>query len=103
MIKTISENEARLLRKLLPKYYLYIQAHPYTLLSRIFGFHQLKIFKSKTEFTKIYLVTIVNIFRSGLDIDFRYDIKGIHSLRFQDPFMEDKHKKVKTKMFKTIQ
>ncbi|CAD8064266.1 unnamed protein product [Paramecium sonneborni] len=76
MIKTISENEARLLRKLLPKYYQYVLTHPYTLLSRIFGFHQLKIFKSKTEFTKIYLVTIVNIFRSGLDIDFRYDIKG---------------------------
>ncbi|CAD8145891.1 unnamed protein product [Paramecium octaurelia] len=76
MIKTISENEARLLRKILPRYFKYVQTHPYTLLSRIFGLHQLKIFKSKTEFTKIYLVTIVNIFRSGLDIDVRYDIKG---------------------------
>jgi len=65
--------------------------------------HQLKIFKSKTEFTKIYLVTIVNIFRSGLDIDVRYDIKGIIIIRLKDLFMEDKHKLILIKKVKIIQ
>lgn len=39
MIKTISEDEANLLRRILPKYYFHLKNNPNTLLSRIFGFH----------------------------------------------------------------
>ena len=36
----------------------------------------MKIPISKTEVEKVYLVVICNLFETGLEIDFRYDIKG---------------------------
>lgn len=76
MIKTISKDEGKLLKRILPSYFNHVNKNRNTLISRIFGFNQLKIRRGKGEFNKIYLITIVNVFRSGLDIEFRYDIKG---------------------------
>lgn len=76
MIKTISTLEAKFLKRILQNYYRHIETNPQTLISRIFGFHMMKIFKSKSEVQKVYLIVIVNVFRAGMEIDFRYDIKG---------------------------
>jgi hypothetical protein len=46
------------------------------MISRIFGFQKMKIFKSKTETEKVYLIVMCNLFETGLEIDVRYDIKG---------------------------
>lgn len=75
MIKTISKDEAKLFKRILVNYYKHLSTHYNTLISRIFGFHQMKIFKSKKDIKKVYLVVIVNLFQH-LEIDFRYDIKG---------------------------
>ncbi|KAM3132411.1 hypothetical protein pb186bvf_015511 [Paramecium bursaria] len=72
MIKTISKNEALFFKKILPNYYNHLRGYKNSLLGRIFGFHQIKTNKGD----KIYLISIVNVFRSGIELDFRYDIKG---------------------------
>lgn len=79
MIKTISVDEAKFLKRILESYYTHISNNFNTLISRIYGFHKMKIFKSKNDVQKIYLTVIVNVF-SNLEIDFRYDIKGIKYL-----------------------
>lgn len=76
MIKTISVLEAKFLKRILSNYYHHLSANRETLISRIFGFHMMKIFKTKTDLQKVYLIVIVNVFRAGLEVDFRYDIKG---------------------------
>ena len=36
----------------------------------------MKIYLSKTETKKVYLIVICNLFETGLEVDMRYDIKG---------------------------
>lgn len=76
MIKTISVLEAKFFKRILENYYQHLNKYPQTLISRIFGFHKMKMFKTKTEWQKVYLIVICNIFETGLEIDFRYDLKG---------------------------
>ncbi|KAJ4455455.1 putative Phosphatidylinositol 4-phosphate 5-kinase 9 [Paratrimastix pyriformis] len=46
MIKTMSRNDAKCLRKLLPAYYNHVMQHPHTLLTRFFGLYRVKPYKS---------------------------------------------------------
>ncbi|KAM3141426.1 hypothetical protein pb186bvf_006544 [Paramecium bursaria] len=76
MIKTISKNEFQLLRQILPKYYTHMCNNPLTLLSKIYGLHQIKMYKSKKKQKKLYLIVMQNLFETSLTIDVRYDLKG---------------------------
>lgn len=86
MIKTISKNEKAFLRRIIKNYYEHIMLNPSTMISRIYGLHQMRISQTKSQVKKIYLIVIANLFISPLEIDVRYDIKGsMYGRRTRNP------------------
>jgi len=57
--------------------------NPDTLLAKIFGLHKMKLYKSKQEVHKIYFLIMANLFSTPLEIDLRYDLKGLFHLIFK--------------------
>lgn len=51
--------------------------HPKTLLAKIYGLHKMKLFRTKNTIQKIYFLIMANLFSTPLEIDLRYDLKGI--------------------------
>lgn len=75
MLKTISKDEALLLKNMLPDYYFHLKRNPDTLMTRFFGFHKI-IMLNKHSSRGIYFVVMGNAFNTHLEIHERYDLKG---------------------------
>ena len=86
MVKTVSKEEHKLLRSILPQYHKHMLGGSVTrsdskptesMLCRIIGCHVIRLSKhSKIGAKKIYFVVMVNMIYSTLDIHRRYDLKG---------------------------
>eukprot|EP00511_Aplanochytrium_stocchinoi_P010970 CAMPEP_0204873176 /NCGR_PEP_ID=MMETSP1348-20121228/39927_1 /ASSEMBLY_ACC=CAM_ASM_000700 /TAXON_ID=215587 /ORGANISM="Aplanochytrium stocchinoi, Strain GSBS06" /LENGTH=853 /DNA_ID=CAMNT_0052028369 /DNA_START=186 /DNA_END=2747 /DNA_ORIENTATION=+ len=89
MVKTLSREEHKQLRAILPQYFHHITsagksrrnpnrpAQPDTLLTWILGVHVIRLSKhSKIGADKIYLVVMNNILNTDLDLQVKYDLKG---------------------------
>ena len=76
ILKTISRMEFLFLQKILKAYYDHLIENDESLLIRIFGLHKIKTFKSKTKFSKIYIIIMQNLLNTDLRLDIKYDIKG---------------------------
>ena len=75
MIKTMTRKEYLFFKSILPGYYQHIASNPNTLIIRLFGFHKI-IYKKGRELVKQYFVVMGNVFKSGLEVNMRYDLKG---------------------------
>ena len=73
IVKSISHEESRKLREILPNYVQYIRDNPQTFLPHIYGLYKLK---NKLSNRQIYFIVINNVFATELKIHERYDIKG---------------------------
>ncbi|SCL99079.1 phosphatidylinositol-4-phosphate 5-kinase, putative [Plasmodium chabaudi adami] len=77
IIKTVNKAIHKLSKKLLPRYYKYIQKNPDSLLTRLYGIHSIKYQNSASKtIKKIYFIVMNNFFSSAVEIHRRYDIKG---------------------------
>ncbi|VEV54591.1 phosphatidylinositol-4-phosphate 5-kinase, putative [Plasmodium vinckei vinckei] len=77
IIKTVNKGIHKLSKKLLPRYYKYIQKNPDSLLTRMYGIHSIKYQNSASKtIKKIYFIVMNNFFSSAVEIHRRYDIKG---------------------------
>ncbi|KAL0047732.1 hypothetical protein WJX82_010619 [Trebouxia sp. C0006] len=74
LIKTVQQEEMRLLLDLIPKYYRHVETNPGTLLTRFHGLHMVKPVggaKSRARF-----VVMGNVFPTDVRLHRRYDLKG---------------------------
>ncbi|CXH85961.1 phosphatidylinositol-4-phosphate 5-kinase, putative [Plasmodium berghei] len=77
IIKTVNKGIHKLSKKLLPKYYKYIQKNPDSLLTRLYGIHSIKYQNGSSKtIKKIFFIVMNNFFSSAVEIHRRYDIKG---------------------------
>jgi len=77
ILKTISEEEFKFLRRLLPAYYEHLKEHPNTLLPRFYGCHRIIFYKAGIGRSKDFRFVIMNnVFSSGVKIHERFDLKG---------------------------
>lgn len=75
MIKTMVRKEYLFFKSILPGYYQHLANNPNTLIVRFFGFHKI-IYKKGSSLVKHYFVVMGNVFKNGLEINMRYDLKG---------------------------
>jgi len=77
ILKTISEKEFHLLRRMLPAYYGHLKNHPNTLMTRFYGCHKIIFYRSGIGRCKEFRFVIMNnVFSTGERIHLRYDLKG---------------------------
>jgi len=72
MIKTISQDESKFLRKIMPQYYEHVMKYPNTLLARFFGMHRVKPHKRPEH----HFLIMGSVFSTRKTIDRVYDLKG---------------------------
>lgn len=72
VLKTISNEESKFLRRILAQYCEYMKRHPNTVLTRFWGLY--KVIKSPV--VKVSFIVMKNAFSSGHKIHERYDLKG---------------------------
>ncbi|XP_076947467.1 phosphatidylinositol 4-phosphate 5-kinase 7-like [Bidens hawaiensis] len=77
VIKTLRTSELKVLLKMLPSYYKYVQAHDNTLITKFYGLHEITLRGG----TKVQFVVMGNMFYTELRIHRRYDLKGSHQGR----------------------
>ncbi|EGC31083.1 hypothetical protein DICPUDRAFT_82999 [Dictyostelium purpureum] len=78
IIKTISKDESKLLRKILPQYIQHIEDNPLTLLPRFYGMFRVE---GVHHSNKIRFIIIDNLFPANKKISLRFDLKGSHQDR----------------------
>jgi 1-phosphatidylinositol-4-phosphate 5-kinase len=78
MIKTISQNESKFLRKILPDYAKHILSNPNTLLNRFMGMHRVKPHKKK----EVHFLIMGSVFYGTKFIHRTFDLKGSKQGRF---------------------
>ena len=78
MLKTIRQNEFKLMKSMLREYYDHLtEINPDSLISRIYGLHKVIFYRKKHKMQKkIYFCIMNNIFCTPNKIDYRYDLKG---------------------------
>nr|CCC90034.1 putative phosphatidylinositol 4-phosphate 5-kinase alpha [Trypanosoma congolense IL3000] len=77
VIKTMTREESKFLRRILHRYYFFVLDHPYTLLPHFVGHHKLQI-----SGEKMYIIIMQNVFVTGNTIHEKYDLKGSTVGRF---------------------
>ncbi|XP_042020772.1 phosphatidylinositol 4-phosphate 5-kinase 8-like isoform X1 [Salvia splendens] len=85
VIKTLKKSELKVLLKMLPQYYIHVQAHDNTLITKFFGTHRITLKHGK----KVRFVVMGNMFCTELRIHRRYDLKGSVQGRFTNKDMID--------------
>lgn len=75
ILKTISKEEYRTIKRILPNYYNHLLVYPKSLLPKYLGCYKL-IKKVKKNMTNVYFIIMMNIFRTSNDIHLRFDLKG---------------------------
>ena len=77
ILKTISKDEFRFLKRILPSYYEHLKSHGDTLMARFYGCHKIIFYKSGIRRCKKFRFVIMNnVFSTGKRIHARYDLKG---------------------------
>lgn len=87
LLKTVTPQGFRLLRRMLKEYYYYMVQHPASLISRFLGLHCLRARKTVTGARSraeslmkpipcLYFIVMGNMFHTPLEIHRRYDLKG---------------------------
>jgi len=77
VLKTVSEEEFRFFRKMLPTYYKHLRDHPNSLITRFYGCHKIIFYKSGIGRSKNFRFVIMNnVFSKGEKVHIRYDLKG---------------------------
>lgn len=72
VFKTLTKDEMKVLRKILPAYYEYVTTHPDTLINQFFG-----AYRSQTSMGRpIRFVVMNNVFPIGYQLSRKYDLKG---------------------------
>ncbi len=73
MIKTLSDEECKFLRRILPHYSNHMMRHPSSLINRYYGLHRVKMPHIRR---KLHFVVMNNIFLTPHPIHTKYDLKG---------------------------
>lgn len=78
MVKTIKKNEKKLLIEILKMYHVFLRENPKTFISKITGFHKMKMVKNGSKSVdKHYLIIMKNIFGDcKFKSEVQYDLKG---------------------------
>jgi hypothetical protein len=78
MVKTIKKNEKKLLMEILKTYHIFLRENPKTFISKITGFHKMKMVKKESSSVdKHYLIIMKNIFGDcKFKSEVQYDLKG---------------------------
>jgi len=71
IVKTLTESEARFLLRVLHNYTPYMVSHPNTLISKLLGFHSIKLYSLTLKF-----IVMQSCFITPRKIHDRYDLKG---------------------------
>ena len=72
VIKTLTQEEMKVLQRILPLYYDHVTNHPDTLVNQFYG-----AYRSQTSIgRKIHFVVMNNIFPIGYQIHLKFDLKG---------------------------
>ncbi|KAG8349006.1 putative phosphatidylinositol 4-phosphate 5-kinase alpha [Trypanosoma vivax] len=77
VIKTMTPEESKFLRRILHRYYFFVLDNPHTLLPHFVGHHSLT-----TNGEKMYIVIMQNVFATENTIHEKYDLKGSTVGRF---------------------
>ena len=72
MIKTVSKDESKFLRKILPQYHHHLSQNPNTLLTKIYGMHRVKPHKKPER----HFLIFSNVFNTRKFIHKTFDLKG---------------------------
>ena len=75
ILKTISKDEYKTLKRILPSYYNHLKKYKNSFLPKFFGCYKL-IRKVKKEYNYVYFIIMVNIFETKNAIHATFDIKG---------------------------
>ncbi len=75
ILKTISKDEYKTIKRILPSYYKHLMIYPKSLLPKYLGCYKL-IKKVKKKMSNVYFIIMMNIFRTPKDIHLRFDLKG---------------------------
>jgi len=78
IMKTIDESEACLLENMIVPYYKHINSNSRSFITRLYGFHVLKV----EHYLTVYTITMSNLFDTELKIHEKYDLKGSWENRF---------------------
>eukprot|EP00945_MAST-04E_sp_MAST-4E-sp1_P003030 g3030.t1 len=73
MIKTLTDQECKFLRRILPYFVEHMGQYPDSLLNRYYGLHRVKMPHIRR---RLHFVVMNNIFNTPKDIHVKYDIKG---------------------------
>ena len=73
MIKTLTDEECKFLRRILPYFVEHMGRYPDSLLNRYYGLHRVKMPHIRR---RLHFVVMNNIFYTPKDIHVKYDIKG---------------------------
>lgn len=73
MIKTLSDEECKFLRRILPHYVRHMTSQPNSLINRYYGLHRVKMPHIRR---KLHFVVMNNIFFTPKPIHTKYDLKG---------------------------
>eukprot|EP00742_Colponemidia_sp_Colp-10_P009217 GILJ01010035.1.p1 GENE.GILJ01010035.1~~GILJ01010035.1.p1 ORF type:complete len:840 (-),score=150.67 GILJ01010035.1:293-2812(-) len=86
MLKTVSREESKFFRTILPDYYAHMLKYPDTLMTRFLGLHVLRPSKKDNfKVHKLHFVVMANVFNTDLEIHRRFDLKGSWVGRFTAP------------------
>lgn len=78
MIKTICRTEVNFLRSMLPTYYRHVKMNRGTLVTKFFGLHRIEPQQGR----KVRFMVMGNLFRTDLQLQRRFDLKGSTLGRF---------------------
>lgn len=84
MIKTVTKEEKRLLKRMLKEYYEYLSKNKESFIVRFYGLHGLRLKRDPLLFQqgkyrkdeKIFFVVMGNLFNTPLEVHRRFDLKG---------------------------
>mmetsp|Transcript_6602 Transcript_6602/g.8932 ORF Transcript_6602/g.8932 Transcript_6602/m.8932 type:complete len:820 (-) Transcript_6602:256-2715(-) len=82
MIKTMSAEETKFLRRILPHYFQHITQYPNTMLTRFYGMHRVKM---RHLNRKVHFVIMESVFNTLKTIHKLYDLKGSTKGRIAKP------------------
>ena len=75
ILKTISQNEYKTMKRILPDYYHHLVMYKNTFLPKFFGCYKL-IKKVKKKKIFVYFIIMMNVFSTSKQIHVRFDLKG---------------------------
>ena len=82
VIKTMSKQESKFLRRVLPRYFIYMLETPCSLITRFYGMHRVKLPHMRR---RMHFVIMASVFAGDKELQCQYDLKGSMVGRFASP------------------